>query len=437
MTERSLLAAVSGIQANQTLLDEIGNNIANADTTGYKSGVVDFQDLLAEQLASASAPPPGGGGAGVNPVAVGSGVEVGAIQYDLQEGSLEQTGNPLDVAIQGGGYLVVDQGGQQYYTRDGSLTIDANGNLATLNGGLVMGWQASNTGAVNTTAPMTGIVIPTGETIPASATTDVTLEGNLPAWNGVGTTSPSVQVTLDAYDGQGTPVPITLTFTGVANTANEWTVAGTVPNPSGGTDELWSTSSPPVVTFNPTTGAISSISGSTTNPDGSLSLPVGTMPAGYAFPSGDTLKIDFPAPSSATAVTQFAGSQTLQLATQNGYPAGSLQSFSIGNDGTITGAFSNGNTETLGQIALASFSNAGGLADQGQGLFAATANSGQPQVGTAGTGARGALLDGQLEQSNVNLGDQLTDLIVAQEAYTANTKVISTTQAAIQALESV
>lgn len=433
MTERALLAAVSGIQANQTFLDEIGNNIANADTTGYKSGIVDFQDLLAEQLSSAAAPPPNGGGAGINPIAVGSGVEVGAIQYDLQEGSLAQTGNPLDVAIQGGGYLVVDQGGQQLYTRDGSLTVDANGNLATQNGGLVMGWQASNTGAVNTTAPMTGIVIPTGETIPASATTTVTLEGNLPAWNGVGTTQPTAQVTLNAYDGQGTPVPITLTFTGVAGSANEWTVQGSVPNPSGGTDQLWST--PPTVTFNPTTGAISSITGATTNPDGSLSLPVGTMPAGYSFPASDTINIVFPAPSSPTAVTQFAGSQTLQLDTQNGYPAGSLESYTIGGNGTITGTFSNGNTETLGQIALASFSNAGGLSDQGQGLFAATANSGQPQVGTPGTGARGALLDGQLEQSNVNLGDQLTNLIVAQEAYTANTKVISTSQAVIQALE--
>lgn len=434
MTERSLLAAVSGIEANQTYLDDVANNIANADTTGYKSQTVDFEDLLSEQLASASAPPADGDGAGVNPAAIGSGVEVGAVETDLSEGSLEQTGNPDDVAIQGNGYLVVEQGGQQLYTRDGSLTVDANGDLATQTGGLIMGWQASGDGTIDTNAPLTGITIPTGETIPASATSQITLSGNLPAWDGDGT-PPTEQVTLDAYDALGDTVPITLTFTGVTGTANEWTVQGTVTSPSGATDQLWST--PPTVTFDPTTGAVTSITGATTESDGTLSLPVGTMPAGYSFPSGDTLSIDFPPAGSASAVTQFAGQESLQLENQNGYPAGTLESFTINGDGIITGSFSNGDTQALGQIALANFANPGGLADQGDGLFAVSANSGQARIGTPGSGGNGTLLDGQLEQSNVDLGDQLTDLIVAQEAYEANTKVISATEAAIQSLESV
>lgn len=433
MTERSILAAVSGIQANQTYLDGIGNNIANADTIGYKSSQVQFQDLLAEQISGASGPPAGGGSAGVNPVAIGSGVRVAANQVNLQEGSLEQTGTPTDVAIQGSGYLVVQSGGAQMFTRNGSLTTDANGDLATQEGGLIQGWQANGAGVVNTNTPLTSIKIPTGETIGATATSTMTLGGNLPAWNGVGA-APTETTTLNAYDALGDIVPVTLTFTGTA-TANQWTVQGTVPKPGGGTDTLWTT--PPTIAFSPASGQVASVTGATTNPDGSLSLPVSTMPAGYTFPAGDTLSFTFPPPSSASAVTQFAAASTIAMSSQNGFASGTLQSYSIGSDGTITGSFSNGATLSLGQIALANFSNAGGLADQGGGLYATSPNSGQALIGTPGTGGRGALLGGELEQSNVDLGTELTNLITAQEAYTANTKVLTTSSQVIQALENV
>lgn len=435
MTERSILAAVSGIDANQTYLDSIANNISNADTVGYKEGDVVFEDLLTEQLSGASAPP-AAGGAGVDPVAVGSGVRVGATEVNLSEGSLEQTSQPTDVAIQGNGFLVVDSGGQQTFTRDGSLTVDANGSLATQDGGLIMGWQANGSGVIDTNAPVTGITIPTGETIPASATTNLSLGGNLTAWDGVGT-PPVETTTLNAYDSLGNTVPVTLTFTGVAGQANEWTVQGTVTTPSGGTANLWSTTSPPTVTFDPSTGQVSAVSGSTTAADGAFTLPVTTMPTGYSFPTGDTWDIVFPPPGSASAVTQFSGQETLQLESQNGHAAGTLQSYSIADDGTITGSFSDGTTLALGQIALATFTNPAGLIDNGAGLYAESANSGQAAIGIAGTGARGTLLGGELEQSNVDLGTELTDLITAQEAYEANTKVLTSTQQAIQSLESV
>ncbi len=433
MTERSVLAAVSGIQANQTYLDSIGNNIANADTVGYKSSQVQFQDLLAEQISGASGPTPGG--AGINPVAVGSGVRVAANEVNLQEGSLEQTGNPNDVAIQGGGYLVVQSGGQQLFTRDGSLTTDGNGNLSTQSGGLIMGWQASGSGTVNTNAPLTAIKIPQGETIGATATTTLDLGGNLPAWSGTGT-APVETTTYNAYDALGNVVPVTLTFTGVTGTANAWTVQGTVPNPAGGAaSNIWATA--PTVTFDPTTGGVKSITGVTANANGSFSLPAGTMPTGYSFPTGDTWSFNFPAPGTANAVTQYAAASTIQINQQDGYASGTLQSYSIGSNGTITGAFSNGATLALGQIALASFANAGGLSDQGGGLYATSPNSGQALIGTPGTGGRGALLGGELEQSNVDLGTELTNLITAQEAYTANTKTLTTSSQVIQALENV
>lgn len=429
--EQSLIAAVSGIEANQTYLNVVGNNVANSNTTGYKAESADFTDLLAEQIGGASAPLPNGQGAGINPIAVGSGVRIGSVSNDQSQGSLLQTNQPTDVAIQGSGFLMVQQGGQTMYTRDGHLTLDANGDLATATGGLVQGWMANAQGVLNTNAPTGPVSIPTGVTMGAQATTALTLQGNLPAWNGTGTAT-AVPATMNAYDSLGNAIPVTLTFTPVAGTANSWTVQGTVPNPAGGTSKLWST--PPTVVFDPTTGGVKSITGSTTNTDGSFSLPVGTMPTGYSFPTGDTWKIDFPAPSSTAAVTQYAGQQTVTFASQDGYASGSLANFAIGSDGTITGSFTNGKTLAIGQLALATFSNPGGLADRGNLEYQATANSGQANVGSPGTGGRGTLIGGSLEGSNVDLAMQLTDLIVAQEAYQANTKVVSTTATNLQAL---
>lgn len=427
--EQSLIAAVSGIEANQTYLDVIGNNIANSDTTGYKAEDPIFTDLLAEQVAGASAPTIGQS-AGVDPIAVGAGVRVGAVMDDQSQGAIQQTNEPTDVAVQGSGFLIADQEGQQYYTRAGNLTLDANGDLATPTGALIQGWQADGQGQIDTNAPVGTVTVPNGAVMSAQATTSFTMGGNLPAWSGTGT-PPVVTTTLNGYDALGNAVPLTLTFTAVAGTANEWTMQGTVPSGSG-TANLFTTA--PTITFSPTTGEISSISGVTAGSDGSYSVPVSTMPPGFTFPSGDTWTIDFPAPGSLNAVTQFGGEQTAALSTQNGNEAGTLESFTIGGDGTISGAFSNGLTRPIAQLALATFSNPTGLVDDGNLMYSASANSGQPAVGTSGTDGRGTFLGGSLEASNVDLATELTDMIEAQEAYQANTKVVSTTSTVLQSL---
>jgi len=158
------------------------------------------------------------------------------------------------------------------------------------------------------------------------------------------------------------------------------------------------------------------------------------MPAGFSFPVGDTWSVGFPAPGSVGAVTQFAGTQTFAATGQDGNPPGTLESYTIGANGVMTGAFSNGLSKAFGQVALATFSNPGGLSDQGNLMYSLTPNSGQAQIGTPGTGGRGTLLGGALESSNVDLASQLTDLIVAQEAYQANTKVVATTSQVLQSL---
>jgi len=427
--EQSLIAAVSGIEANQTYLNVIGNNIANSSTTGYKSEDPVFTDLLAEQIAGASAPTPGQN-AGVDPIAVGAGVRVGAVTNDQSQGAIQQTNQPTDVAIQGAGFLVTAQQGQQFYTRAGNLTLDANGNLATPTGALIQGWQASGQGVIDTNSPVGSVSVPNGQVMSAQPTSSFTMGGNLPAWSGNGVPL-TVTTTLNGFDSLGNTIPTTLTFTAVATKANEWTVQGTVPN-GASPSQLWTTA--PTITFSATTGEISTISGVTANADGSFTLPVTTMPPGFSFPSGDTWAVDFPAPGSISAVTQFGGEQTAQLATQNGNSAGTLESFTVGGDGVIRGAFSNGLTEPIAKLALATFSNPRGLIDDGNLNYSASANSGQPAIGTSGTGGRGTFLGGALEGSNVDLATQLTNMIQAQEAYQADTKVVTTTSAAMNAL---
>ncbi len=408
--EQSLIAAVSGIQANQTYLDVIGSNIANANTTAYKSQSAVFTDLLAEQVAGATAPLPNGQGAGINPMAIGSGVRVGAVTDNQTQGTLQQTNQPTDVAIQGQGFLVAKVGGQQLYTRAGHLTIDANGNLATPTGGLIQGWEAQ-AGKITTTGAPGAVTIPNNQMMPPSQTTTVTLTGNIDP------TATSVPpVTVNIYDQLGNAVPVTFNFTAPTTSGGSWGVTAWVPTSPSNTTPVQVGS-----------GSFSFSGGAVT---GTPSFTWTAFPSGYQFspaPSTTTLPVGF------SAITNYAGQSSVQ-GSADGYAAGSLVSFSIGSDGVITGAFTNGQTQPVAQLALASFANPGGLADQGNLMYATSGNSGAPNIGTAGSGGRGTLVGGALEGSNVNLAGQLTDLIVAQEAYQADTKVVSTTAQTLQAL---
>ena len=422
----SLNAAVSGIEANQTMIDTVGNNIANVNTPGYAAVDVQFQDLLSQQLSGAGAPTPTTGG--VNPTIVGSGTRVGATRTSFVQGSLQQTGQPTDVAIQGPGFLIANKGGLVSYTRAGNLTLDALGHLVTSDGGLVQGWMANASGAINVNGPTTALTIPQGQLSTPVATQNINLTGNLQSWSGSGTATP-VTISINAYDALGAVVPVTLTLTPHAGTAGAWDLQGTVPNPGGGAPtNLWG--SPQALVF--TNGQLATVNGTAVT--GATALAVTTMPAGYNWPTGATLSLDLPAPGTTSSVTQLASPSTLQAASQDGIPSGGLESFSVGPDGTISGTFSSGTTQKLGQLALASFSNQQGLLKVGDGYYQATINSGTPQVGAPGTGGRGSVQGGALEMSNVDLAKQLTDLIVAQNAYQANTKVVTTSDQVLQSL---
>lgn len=419
--ERSMAAAVSGINANQTYLDTIGNNIANASTDGFKAQSVIFSDLLNQQVTGATAPVPPARG-GINPTTVGSGVQVAATDSQFSEGPLVQTGVASNAAIQGQGFFVVNQSGNQVYTRAGAFTLDAKGELVTPSGGLVQGWEAV-AGVVTPTGPTSPIVLPKGIQSPPVATSQVVLGGNLSS-----SSTKAQTVTVTAFDSQGNKVPITLTFTPNGN--GSWSMTGSAPNPSGGTaTSLWTSSQK--ITFG-SSGQVATINGTAVTAQ--TSIPVTNLPAGYQWGTGATLSMVVPAPGSSSALTQVAGSDSVGATSQNGFAAGQLTSYSIGASGTITGSFTNGKTEVLGQISMASFANNQGLSNLGNGYYAASANSGAALVGIPGTGARGTLVGGAVEGSNVSLARELTDLVSAQTDYQANTKVVATTATVLQAL---
>ncbi len=414
MSVRSLSAAASGIDSMQTDLDVIGNDIANSETNGFKATTAQFQDLLTEQLQPAGAAS-GTNLASTNPSSIGAGTEVSTISTNFSEGAVSQTGVSTDVAIEGNGFLVISQNGQTYYTRDGNLQIDANGNLATQSGGLVLGWPGG-TGSNATPGPLSIIA---GSAEPPAQTRNAYLGGNLPA-NATG----PVTVTTTIYDAQGSAVPVTLTFTPTGT--NSWSLQGTVP---GAASSLWA--APQTLTFTPN-GDLATVNGAAVGA-GQTSLPVGVLPSNYSW-SGAPPQFDFPAVGSQNAMTQFASAQTAVVNSQDGYTSGTLESYSIGAGGTITGTYSNGQSQALGTIALAQFANPGGLSAVGNTYYSPSAASGNPQLGTPGSGGLGTLQGGALEGSNVNLATELTDLIEAQTAYQANTKVVDSTSVALQSL---
>jgi len=423
---KSLSAAITGINADQQWLDNIANNIANSNTVGYQSTSIQFADLLYQQSQGAGAPVVGNQG-GTNPIVMGSGVRVASNNTNFAQGTMQQTGVSTDLAISGSGFLVVSQGGQQYYTTDGALQLDAAGQLVTATGAIVQGWAPGANGQINQNSPLTGITIPQGQVASPKETQNITLGGNLAA----GATNP-VTVTTTAYDSLGNPIPITFTFTpptSTYSTTDTWTVSATTPTPGS------STGATTKLTLNG--GATANISFDSTT--GQLTSPT---PITITFPPGSgynlktsTMNLDFPAAGSSGAVTQFAGSSSsLAVTNQDGAASGALTGFSIGSNGTVQGTYANGTKQVLGQIASALFTNPEGLAKQGNLLYQATLNSGAAQLGSAGAGGRGTFVGGSVEGSNVNLGNELTNLVLAQTDYQANTKVVSTTAAVLQAL---
>jgi flagellar hook protein FlgE len=404
---RSMFAGVSGLRAHQTMTDVVANNIANVNTVGFKASRVQFADTLSQLTRGAS----GGTGeatAGINPQQVGLGVNVASTNKSFTQGGAQLTGRATDVAITGEGFFGVGLGSEVMYTRAGSFSFDDNGFLTDPTGGVVQGWNAAPDGTVNINEPPTGIRAPVNATVPPSATSMISMAGNLDASSGVGTVQ---RTATDVIDTLGESHRMSIEFEKVA--ANQWTA--TVFDPSN--TSLGSST----MNFDPATGSLVA-----------AVTPTFTFtPAGAAAFS---FSLDLGTPGDNDALTQYAGAADAQAVDQNGVGIGSLRSFGIANDGTLSGVFSNGETATLAQLAIVTFSNPAGLLSAGESRFRGTNASGQALVGVPNSSGRGGISAGTLEMSNVDLSEEFTNLIIAQRGFQANSRIITVSDEMIQEL---
>lgn len=370
---RSLNTGISGLRSHQTMLDVSANNIANVNTTGFKGSTVQFQDTLSQLTQAGAAPDQNFGGS--NPAQVGLGVQVAGISTNHTQGSAQSTGVATHMMLNGDGFFVVNVGGQQAYTRAGAFAFNSAGQLVGPAGELVQGWTANN-GQVNTGGPVGTIQLPADAALPPQPTTGITLGGNLPSDAETGT---ELFRDVEVFDAQGNASVQTLTFT---KTATGWDVSD----------------------------------GTATT---SLAFTDGALPAGTTTTLGGvTVSLE--------DITGYAGVSNLQVTEVDGRGAGTLSDFQLAADGSLIGIYSNGATQVLGQVAVATFENPGALEKAGGSTYVASAASGQPQIGAAGENGAGTLAGGALEMSNVDLSTEFTNLILAQRGFQANSRVITT-----------
>jgi flagellar hook protein FlgE len=367
------------------MLDVTGNNIANVNTTAFKASATQFQDTLSQMTQGAGAGSQLAGG--TNAAQIGLGVRVAGISTNFSQGSAQATGKSTDMMISGDGFFAVQVGDETLYSRAGAFNFDSTGRLVTPDGGLVQGWTASG-GVVPVGGPVSGIVLPQNSVAAAIATTTSTVTGNLPADAAVGDVLTRDQ---EIYDSVGATRTLSMSFT---RTAAGWDVVGSDGASTGTTSLVY------------TGGALTS--------GGSMSVGAVTVDL--------------------TSTTGYAKLVTVAGTAQNGRSSGTLQSYSMGPDGTLVGSYSNGTTEAIARIALATFTNPGGLEKAGSSDFRTSVNSGVATLGIAGTGSLGTILSGSLEMSNVDLSQEFTNLIVAQRGFQANARIITTSDEVLQEL---
>ena len=425
--------ALSGLKAASTHLDVTGNNIANTGTTGFKYSRAEFADLYASSMF----------GTGSN--AVGSGVITADIAQQHTQGNISYTDNSLDLAVNGSGYFIVNDGGTQLYTRSGAFKVDNQGNVIDNSGNNLMGYGVDADGnlvdgvltnltvdtsnqAPNATSTVTqGVALNSSETVPTIAF-DPTVSGSF-NW--------STSVSL--YDSQGNEHTMTQYF--VKEASNEWSmhvlIDGRNPGDPASTDPYQAS-----LSFD-TSGRLQASASSdfTVNADGTITL-ADWVPATITDATTDPVTWgDNGAAASTSGVTLDLRNMTqtntrfaVNSLSQDGYTTGQLSGLSVDETGQLFATYTNNQANLIGQVALATFANMQGLTPVGGTAWKQSLASGEPVIGTPGSGTLGSIVSGALEDSNVDLTAQLVDLIIAQRNYQANAKTIETENAIAQTI---
>ncbi|MBX3053631.1 MAG: flagellar hook protein FlgE [Caldilineaceae bacterium] len=404
----SMLTAASALRNHQTYMNVIANNIANMNTIGFKSSNVLFQDMLSRSLSVGAAP--GENRGGINPLQIGLGMQLGSISTNMGQGVMQSTGRPQDLALTGSGFFIYGGAQQPIYSRDGSLGMDAAGNLVNLGTGLrVQGWKAVDDGTIDTAKAIGDITIPIGAPMAAVPTSGVDLSGNLDASADI---NDSITTTVQFYDSLGGLNALEMTFTKTAT--NTWSVDL---DPSAGSNVALSAPVPATVTF---------------DEDGQLIAPADGQIGFTGTLTNGAANVDISLNIASLSQLESPGADELYVTNQNGRAPGQMIDFNISNTGEIVAIYSNGLLKTLGQLAVAEFVNPSGLTKSGGNGYTRSGNSGDAQVVQAGD--RTTMSAGFLELSNVDLTLEFSEMIRAQRGFQANSRVITSSDEMLQEL---
>ncbi|HSR09139.1 MAG TPA: flagellar hook protein FlgE [Bryobacteraceae bacterium] len=390
---------LSGMLASEQALNVISDNIANSNTQGFKSNSVLFQDAM--NTASAS-------------LQVGAGVGGTLTTRNFTQGTVQTTGGALDAAIQGGGFFVMQNpSGAITYTRDGSFSLSPAGQLVSSDGSLVQGWTAVN-GVVNPSGAVSSISVPSLSSQAPTPTSNMTVSANL---NASATVGDSFSAPVQVVDSLGNTHTLTVDFTNTAPLT--WSYNVTIP----GEDVTGGTAGTPTSL---TTGSLTFSSGGVlTSP--AAGSPVNVATSGGLADGAADLKINWNLfdTTGSPLITQYASASTTTGSTQDGVQAATVTGVNLQNGGSLVAAFSNGTHRTLAQLAVASISNPDTLLAVNNNQYVVGVGTSTPSVGASGTSTRGNIVAGSLEASNVDMATELTNLIVYQRGYQADSKAVT------------
>lgn len=406
---------LSGLNLASKNLDVIGNNVSNASTVGYKGSQAQFADVFASSLSGASSS------------AVGLGGKLGTVVQQFTQGNITSTSNPLDFAINGGGFFTVNKpDGTVAYSRNGQFQLDKTGQIVNAEGDVLQGYLADPTGTI-VKGSATPIVISATDIAPVAtgtspSATGVQLNVNLdsresaPSVTTFSSSNPlsyNQSTSVTVYDSKGNPNVLSTYF--VKTAAGAWTVHNTLTNPSG-------------TVINPTSAA----SAQTFSSTGQLTSTPNYTVSFAADASTGAAALSFTA--NLTGSTEYGSKFSVNSASQDGYTTGKLTGFTTSADGIIKGTYSNGQSKNLAQLVLNAFRNPQGLQAIGNNLWLETSASGVPVSGTPQSGQFGAIQASAVEDANVDLTAELVNMITAQRVYQANAQTIKTQDAVLQTL---
>jgi flagellar hook protein FlgE len=404
--------ALAGLQANSQAINVVSSNLANLSTTGYKDQKISFEDLVNESLSGFS-----------NAGAVNGSV-IAQSNQAFTQGSLQTTNGSFDAAIQGDGFFVVKStSGEQLFTRQGNFQVDSSGRVMTATGQFVQGWNAAN-GVLNTNGATSGLKLPTGLILQPSATTQISMSANLNSNAAVGSADSTFSSPIQVFDSQGNPHTLTATYTETA--ANAWSYKVTIPSTdvTGGTGASTTVASG-AVTFDGNGNLLTPATGTS----GSVPIAITGLASGA---SDMKISWNLYGADGTPSLSQFSQASANTANSQDGSSAGQLTSMNIGNDGIVIAKFSNGTTQNVGQIAMASVLNPGSMQQLDGNNFAPTSATANPSIGVASTGARGGITGGALESSTVDIATEFTQLLEYERGYQANSKIITTEDQIVQ-----